>query len=370
MIRNFKFYFLISFIITFSACTVLKPKWSNNSQASVITEGYFSMFQKGLSYDSALLWSEASAILFDGKKVFFANDKDLLNAKSAVCYWPVKNDFPDTINPPLYLQNPLLKKAQKFEDFTKTPDGKFVLLTTGFDRIKNKNDHSWDGYNSLLYWPTNAPDKAKVFSFSGKDSTSVSLREKFGTILKDEKFPNGVPYFKIEGLAATREFLLFGVREQGVSYKSFDYKIKILKVSYNFSNNTLTLKNDWEVLADIDIKKIAPTIQENIGLSSIEYDKDFNTFFILTSFEDANENKVGAYLWTASFNDLQNNKMYPVYSKSGSYLKFTNKAEDLTKISKNKYMVIFDDDRVVTEINGIKRQHNQSGYSIIELRSR
>jgi hypothetical protein len=356
------------FIITlfFIQCRIAKVTDGDKPVTAEITkEGFIDCFENGLSMNGTPVLCEASAILFDGSKLFVASDKEMPDDRSSVFYWSFKDGFADTSIPAHYLINPFLKKGIKYEDFALTPDGRYALLSTGFDRVK-EGSNEWDGYNSILFWKVGEENNAQVISMNGTDSTSVSYRTPISKTLASDSFKNGMPYFKIEGLAATNDKIFLGVREEGKSFDDFTYKAKVLTVSYTVRNNRIALGNDFAVLADMDPNSLQPSIPHKLGLSSIEYDRYNKRFLILTSYEEG-EN-LGAYLWTASLSDLQHNKMNLVKHNDGSSLAFNHKAEDLAIINSHRIIVIDDDDRVMTFVGNQKRAENQAAYSVVEFK--
>jgi hypothetical protein len=360
---------LIFILIAFTNCTNRSKLTRETSrdvlQASIIKEGFINCFEKGLAVNQQPVWCEASAIVYDGKNLFFANDKDMPDKRSSVFYWPFIHGFADTAKPAKYLTNGLLKKAKKFEDFALTPDGKTIFLTTGFDRVK-PGTNEWNGYNTILYWHVGDEDRPHVLSLNKNDSSSVSLRYKLSVTLRSKDFPNGTPYFKIEGLAASNNLLYLGVREEGKTFENFMYKVKILTVPYSIYNGNVTLGEDFKVLADINIKELYPNLKQPMGISSIEYDHYNNRFIILTSFESGG--KVGGYLWCATRSELENNKINLITDGNNNPLLFSNKAEDIAIISAKKIIIIHDDDRFKTSVAGAIRQPHQAAFSIVEFK--
>ena len=118
----------VLFVIVFSQCSVFKGGSIDATKASISSEGLIRCFENGLSASGQPIFCEASAILYDGKNVLLANDKDMPDKRSAVFSWPFLNGFADTSKPVTYLTNPLLKNAKKFEDFAITPDRKLVFF--------------------------------------------------------------------------------------------------------------------------------------------------------------------------------------------------------------------------------------------------
>lgn len=354
------------FIFVLVQCRTTRPlSRTDQARASITRQGWFNCFEKGLAVNGVPVWCEASAVLYDGKNVLFANDKDMPGAQTSVFYWAFRDGFPDTASPATYLSNPVLKYAKKFEDFASTPDGKLVFLSTGFDRTK-PGTREWDGYNTILYWQPGDENNPTVLTENNADSSSTFLREKFSKALTSPQFPQGMPYFKIEGLAATNDKLYFGIREEGKKFDDFKYTIKILTVGFQYNNNKVELEDDFKMIADINMNNTPPFFKQPMGISSIEYDHFNKRFLLLTSFE--NGEKTGGYLWTATQDELENNKINLVRNGSGNPIGFTNKSEDLTIISRNKILVIHDDDRNQPILNGQVRQPNQAAFSVVEFK--
>lgn len=354
--------FLISFLVQ---CTPLQSI-PTDAVATIVEEGFIDCYEEGLlNEEGKPLWCETSAVLKQGDRIYFGKDHQMPDERSAVFSMAWKNG--KLTGEPTYEMKKLLKEGVKYEDFAVSPDGKWVFLITGFDRVMLDGSSGWDGYNGLFYWPAGAIEKVRAVSKNGKDDNSVSLREDLSEVLKNEDFPKGMPYFKTEGLAVLKDRMLLGIREYGKDYNDFSYSVKILSVSYKEENGRIQLKNDFKVLADMDIKKLTPSIKETLALSSIEYDVQNDRFYLLTSFEDE-DHGIGAYLWIASLRDLQAGLMHPVKDADGNPLRFDHKAEDLTIIGKNKLFLIHDDDKEVTTVNGVARKPHQAAYSIVELR--
>lgn len=347
-------------LLILSACKITTPRTGGAFTARIEQEGLLDCFESGLSNaDGSPVTCEGSAVLFDGQSVLVASDKDIPGERSSVLVWRLVDGRPDTLRRGGALINPVLKKATKFEEFARTPDNRHVLLTTGFDRVK-PGSMAWDNYNALIYWPMGEAAKARMYG----GETSVGLREKFSKVLAGPTFPDGVPYFKTEGLTATKDRLYWGIREEGKKYDDFAHKIKVVSVGYAFLRDSLVLSNDWSVVADIHVSE--PGLPEPLALSSIEYDPYRNRFWLLTSYEKGTD--LAAFLWTATPEELKAGTMQPVRDNSGLILKFRHKAEDMTFTDSRHLLVIHDEDRVQIPVNGKVRQLNQTPYSIVEIR--
>ena len=328
--------------------------------ASITEEGFLNCFAAGTSLNGQTVWCEASAVAFDGKNVLFANDKDMPAGQSPV-FMKTLSTLADSSQSPTYLTQPIFSATRKYEDFAQTPDRQLVLLTTGFDRVKAGN-HDWDSYNTILYWRSGDEQHPHVLAPDDTSRTSMAYRQRIAQVLANAEFPGIMPYFKIEGLAATDKQLLFGIREEGKSYESFTYKAKVVSVSYKVENERIRLADDWKIINDFDIAKAEPSLPKNLALSSLEYDPYRKKFWMLTSLE--NNGQFDAYLWTISPADLAANKPFTLVRNAQGQPLHTpgHKAEDLTPLDTNRLLLICDDDRGLTAIGSQTRHPNQAAY--------
>ncbi len=336
-------------------------------QAAVAAEGLLTCFPVGTSLDNKPVWCEASAVLFDGKTILVANDKEMPTNLSPILLKTPAN-WSDTTQSPGYLIQPTFAAGRKYEDFSQTPDGKFVLLTTAFDRVK-PDSHDWDAYNTILYWRKGDEQHPHVLMPSGQNTTSVGLRQKLARALATAAMPD-VPYFKIEGLAATDRQLLFGIREVGKAFDNFTYASKIVAVSYTVGKingeDRIQLFDDWRVVADYNPAARYPSLPKPMGLSSLEYDPIHRCVWMLTSYEK--DGKFDSYAWTNTLANMKVGKPFqPVRGPKGKPLHLSHKAEDITLLSSKQLLVIHDDDRVQTTVGKLTRQPNQAAYSIVAI---
>ncbi|MBU0494133.1 MAG: LysM peptidoglycan-binding domain-containing protein [Chloroflexi bacterium] len=346
--------------------------WS--ASARIIDRGVVGCFASGLQDDEGNpINCETSAVAYDGTNVIMASDKPIpCDACSPVFAVTYADNTLDTASRTYYTAQPFVD-AIKYEDMTVTPDNQYVIATTGFDRVRS--DSSWNGYNTMLVWPKGNPDAVKVVAPSTVDgvTSSVGLRARFAQALKNDQFPDGMPYFKVEGLAATPgNKLLFGIREQGASYEDFTYVTKFVQASYTIaSDGTLTLGDDFAV-----VYEHSPVLRQTVALSSIEYDRYGDRLYLLTSYETASTDEgLGGYLWTLSMSDLgAGNAPRLVFKDVLTPLTFAHKAEGVTVISANRVLVIHDDDRVLGRDDvtnpetQFHREANQGAYTLVEFR--
>ncbi|MEZ0540077.1 hypothetical protein [Fibrella arboris] len=331
----------------------------------IATEGFISCFEPGLA--DGKTWCEASAVLAQGDRIYLANDKDMPAPRSSVFYinWPKGDSIRNGLDPssPVYLDQPVMRMAHKFEEFAQSPNRKWTFLTTAFDRIK-PGSADFDGYNMLLAWHPGQEGDVRLAGAGRGEAASLDLRRQVQQAL------GGSPYFKIEGLAATNTHLWFGVREQGDHYDKFDYRITLLRAKYHSQEGVKSRQGvvvDKPVLIrNFDVSDVDTTLPKPLAISSIEYDANRRCFWLLTSFEQGE--RIGAYLWVISEKALKNNgTLQLVRTQNGKPLAFTHKAEDMTFIDPNTLFVIHDDDRVRTHIGPIIRQPNQAAYSVVKL---
>ena len=363
---------LMVLLLALGCKTVKLPFMTRTSSltATIAEEGLLTCFPSGTSLNGQPVWCEASAVLFDGKNLFVANDKDMPSGQSSV-FTKTRQGLADSTQAPTYLTPAVFSAAHKYEDFTQTPDRRFVLITTAFDRAK-PNSHDWDGYNTILYWRSGDEQHPQVLAPDDTSRTSIAYRQQLAKVLANDEFPGALPYFKVEGLAATDRQLLFGIREEGKSYESFKYRAKIIGVSYRIEKSgdteKIRLGNDWKIVNDFSIAKADSTLPSSLALSSLEYDPYRNRFWMLTSLEASG--KFDAYLWTATSDELYANKPFTLVRNAQGQPVHTpgHKAEDLTLLDRNQLLLIHDDDRGRTTVGSRTRQPNQAAYTILNIK--
>ena len=358
-----------------------------SGQFGVISErGVIDAFQNGLTdCDGNIVFCGASAIAYDGRNLIFGSDRpvpgDSIGERSPVFTMEYAG-FPSAEI--TYYTAPAFIEATKYEDFTVTPDRHYVIATTGFDRVHDTGSSAWDNYNTMLFWPIGKPDEVKVVSACCVDgvTSSVVLRSKISSVLRTEEFPDGVPYFKIEGLAAIPgNTLLLGIRELGADYEVFDYAIKIISVSYHIVKGDLILSDDYRLIYDYDPgEKLAELGGCTVGLSSIEFDKFHHRLYLLTSYEVNNDEEItdediGAFLWVLPLNDLKTKKAPEIVVKrsDSTPLMFAHKGEGIAVINSKRLIIIHDDDfvlgreKIANPETQFSRQPNQAAYTVVEF---
>ncbi|GAB4027691.1 hypothetical protein [Spirosoma koreense] len=356
-------------LLAFGCKTTRLPVKATSVTASITDEGLLTCFSPGTSVNGQLVWCEASAVLYDGKHILFANDKDMPPGQSPV-FMKTPETLADSAQAPVYLTQPTFSQGTKYEDFAQSPDRRLVLLTTAFDRVK-AGSHDWDRFNTILYWRSGDESHPKVLAPDDTSRTSIAYRQKIAQVLATSEFPGTIPYFKIEGLAATDRQLFFGIREEGKSYESFTYRAKIISVSYKLDQSgeseRIRIGDDWKIINDFDIARAEPGLPKPLAISSLEYDPHRNLFWMLTSLE-AN-GQFDTYLWRISPDDLYAGKPFTLVRNAQGQPVHTpgHKAEDVTPLDRNRLLLICDDDRTQTTVGPRVRQPNQAPYVVLTL---
>ena len=316
--------------------------------AKILQQGTIHCFPAGLRDGKGrLVNAEVSAVAYDGERLLMASDKPIPGeSRSAVFALPLTPEGPDDSRL-TYFTQPLVKQAEKYEDFALTADGRHVLATTGFDRIDDES-HALNDYNHLLIWPLGEPDRVQVVDPDPRDGVagSLELRDKLNAAI-------GFPYFKIEGLAAIPGergdgLLLFGVREQGQAHDDFAYVSRVVGAHYEISESgNLVFLDALREHYAFDPGE-HPEVRYDCGLSSLEYDPYHARLYLLNSFEveEAGEERIGGYLWVIGLEDFRTGQSPTlVTTPAGLPLEFEHKAEGLAVLDHDRLFVAYDNDR-------------------------
>lgn len=299
---------------------------------------------------------ELSAVQFYKNTLIFGNDKTFLDQEiSPIFSVPYKDETPE-INSITYYKNPKFYSTKKFEDFSITLDKKYIFATTSFDR----DDKNFE-YNSVLFWQPNRSNEADFLTVLEENKESRDIKKYIQRELNNSK------YFKEEGLTIIPEDkIIFGIREEGESYKNFNYTFKLISASLVYMNSKYYLKNDFKLIYNFTNSKNYTS--ENVGISGLAWDNYNKRILILTSFEE--KENIGAYLWSLDLNQLKKNAEPNLIYNHNLPLKFEHKAEGVTVIDKNQIFIISDDDRIIKTSNiknsSYSRKPNESIYDLIE----
>ncbi|WP_106476118.1 hypothetical protein [Phytohalomonas tamaricis] len=312
------------------------------SRAHIVSQGAICCFPHGLT-DSAgeLVNAEISAVVYVGGRLILASDKPIPGAhRSAVFALPYTPEGPDESKAE-YFTADVIRQATKYEDFALTVDERYILATTGFDRIHHATSEM-NHYNNLLVWPVDQPERARVAESGGHEQGSIGLRARLNAVL-------GTPYYKIEGLAAIPAeqgdgLLLFGVREAGQTYADFNYVCDVVGAHYRIDEHgELTFLDEFRHYYSFDPGAF-PAVRYECGLSSLEYDAYNQQLYLLTSFES--DEVIGGYLWVVSLDDFAAGRAPSlIEDEQGGALEFEHKAEGLAVLDARQLFVVYDNDR-------------------------
>src|SRR5699024_4016237 len=147
--------------------------------ANTLAKGVFPCFEAGLLDDAGkAVNAEISAVAWDGKRLLMASDKPIPGAdRSSVFALECNRDGHPQAHTLAYYTAPLIRSAQKYEDFALTVSTDHIVATTGFDRFDDDKTESHQ-YNQLLVWPSGRPERACVVADTEDDGidSSVGIR--------------------------------------------------------------------------------------------------------------------------------------------------------------------------------------------------
>ena len=267
--------------------------------------------------------------------------------------------------------------ASKLESMSVSPDGSIVAAMTAFDRYR-ESDSGLDNFNMFITWPINQPNTAKVIFSIQRDGveSSRALRYLLSNAIM-QFFGDKATYFKVEGLALLpKNRILFGVREIGQSRTAFDYRVVLLEGQYEINNGEFYMDGMKKLEVVRDFSDVSDIVGRKVGLSSIEYDTLKNQLYVLTTYEDIEEKRMGAYLWVLpDENGKLGTAINLVRTSDGAPFEFSHKAEGLAVLDDGRIFIIHDDDRYLSNvrIGGVNggqlrvRKYNEAAFDILQI---
>ena len=115
----------------------------------------------------------------------------------------------------------------------------------------------------------------------------------------------------------------------------------------------VVLPHEFKLIYEVSPELLQLTTQQFVAISSLEYDPINHQIFLLTSYENSNndivtDEDIGAFLWVLTPDDLKNNLPPTIVLNANNSLPlhFAHKAEGITVIDKNTVLLVHDDDRV------------------------
>ncbi len=366
-------------VLILAGCTVPRGAINFAERTSVdgrVTRtGIIECFEEGLSYDNGMpVYCEASAVMKIGDELLIGIDKPVPGeALSPVFTLPIRalDEKEITKTQLSYVLEAPFREASKIEAFANAGDSLF-FCTTAFDRIRDTPE--WDSYNALLTWESaDYSDLGYVLPEQNGDVISSKLvRFSLQKALANAQFPDGPPYFKVEGLVILPgDRLIFGVREMGESYQKFDYTFILVETTFK--------RSSFGIMPEANFRKIYEFKPEAnnrlLGLSDLTYQPSSNSLIALTSFEgtgDEATKDMFSYLWVLPLNKLaQNSPPIPVLT-NGQPLEIPHKGEGLVMLDDRTAFVLHDEDRKMSQVETggktIEKKPNQAVFSIVKLR--
>ncbi|HMO40643.1 MAG TPA: hypothetical protein PKC76_15960 [Saprospiraceae bacterium] len=375
----YKIWIILYITLCFTACNTASKVINFSERAAIsgkVTHtGLIDCFAEGLSYDGGVpVYCEASAVVKTGETLLIGIDKPVPGEQlSPVFTIPVdqlkeKQIAQSKVN---YILAEPFREMQKIEAFTVTPDNRF-FATTAFDRIRSKPD--WDSYNSIATWTQDDfSDVAYVLPIENEGVTSSKvLRSSIKNALKNEAFPDGPPYFKIEAMTALPgNRILFGVRELGESYEKFSYTFTLLEATYDMSSFGVAPAPEFR-----KIYAFQPEVNgRKLGISDMIYHAASNALIALTSYEGSGDEKtkdMATYIWVLPMARLERGEA-PILVQDGNQpLEIAHKGEGLVMLDDNTLFIVHDEDRKESNValagGTVRKKPHQAVFSIVQLK--
>lgn len=340
----------------------------------VTAQGLFEGYPAGAkTADGKKAWFEPSAVATDGTTVWFIGDKRPPEKLSSVVRIPLA-----ALNKPVVPFAEVQPVAavpfaatEKIESTTITENG-VRFAATAFERFKPESNEQ-DQANVLLAWRGTEMEKAAVvnpLTLNGV-TASIALRRPLRDALKDERWPQGPPYIKMEGLAALPGNRLWcGIRESGESGDKFAYGATILETKWQEDKEgRITVNPAFRKLAGPPVLN-GDAATGPLGVSSLEYDPHHQVVWMTASWE--NDKEDGAFLFAvpvpAGDEPL---RILPVPGADGTPLKFNHKVEGLCVVNDRTLLLVSDEDRrptVIATADGPKTREPQMGvWTLLEV---
>ncbi len=378
---NVKALFLLPLLMTLNgACAPVETKTGAEVKpltARVLREGLIEGYPAGTkNHEGKASYFESSAVATDGVSAWFTGDKpapgttlsSVIKVPLAVLREKSVVPFADVVP----IMAPEFRKTQKIESTTVTQDG-LRFASTAFDRFTEDSKVA-DAFNVVVAWRGDAMDKATVLNATTRDevTSSISLRAPLRRALKDDQWPDGPVYMKIEGLAALPgNRLWFGVRESGKSDTDFTYRFTVLETKWEEKDGLVNLVPEFHKVFEATPEQFtAAGVTGTVGLSSLEYDPARGFVWAVASWEI--DDKDGAWLLALTLpSGDQPPRLLPVHDAAGKPVFFTHKVEGLCVVDDHTLLLASDEDRRATVIqtpDGPKtREPNMGVWTLLEV---
>ena len=306
---------------------------------------------------------EPSGVAFSNDQVWLVNDKTIGAAPTSSILVSPFQGYKLHRDAQARPGNPVAITAKKWEDIDTTPDGEYLVATTGFDRVKP--DGTWDVYSRLVSWPKDNYEQLSLVQPSSSRNnikSHIELKSKISALLSMHGFESS-EYFKIEGLTLTRDSILLGIREVGLNYEAFSYTVTIIQIPYKVVRAGLQLTGEPQLLKTLLLD------ESGWGLSSLTLGHEDNMLLVLVSKEAGdNLSDLNARLLVTNTAPLETTYHW-VKTPNGKPLELFRKAEGITHLGSKRYLIIHDDDRRLGQgADGSRRDAlEEASYDIIQF---
>lgn len=358
----------------------------------VLRQGVFEGYPAGKRNQSGdLVYFESSAVATDGKWVWFTGDKPSPSTTlSSVVQIPLARLTEKCVVPwsdAIPVMAPAFRLTQKIEATALAENG-LRFACTAFDRFVPETKVA-DPYNIVIAWRGNDMRETVILNATTRDegTSSIVLREPIRAALKDSEWPEGPPYFKIEGLAALPgNRLWFGVRESGKDGRKPEYfrcRFTVLETEWEEKDGRIAIRPEFRKVFDASPEQLgaAGITGVGLGLSSLEYDAGRGIVWAVASWEEATTETTkekdtgnGSWLLALTTGDgLELPKIVPVsgIDSDGRPLSFTSKVEGLCLVGEHTLLLVSDEDRratVVETADGPKvREPHMGVWTLVDI---
>ena len=354
-------WFALLFVTT-AGCAHIRWLGDKSDQAAILFRETLRCQAAGHPADDDLR-CEPSGVVFSQDTVWLVNDKTIGTAPTSSIMRSAFQGYRLSSTAVGVRGNPISTSSKKWEDIDKTPDGKYIVATTGFDRIKD--DGSWDVYSRLVSWPTGNFEQLSLVQPSSERhgvQSHIDLRNTISEVLMESGFANS-EYFKIEGLTLTDKHILLGIREVGLSYEAFQYTVTIVGIPYSVNVGILQLSGKPFILKTLKLE------DQSWGLSSLTLGHHPDMLLVMVS-QEAGPKITDLNARLLRTNLRRDDASYSwITDATGSPLEFYRKGEGIAHLGSQRYVIIHDDDRRIGtgRDNTSRSDIGSASYDIIQF---
>lgn len=315
---------------------------------------------------------ESSAIAVVGDRLLAANDK--APVAGPLVSVPVSGLSGRIAHESVRVESPAWAAGiRKIEDMAPLHGHGRTLVTTAFDRTPETGGKDGARYNVLLSVRDASLDDARVIAPGTMDgvTTSMPLRQVLAAGLADEAFPDGPPYFKIEGLAfVPPDTLMFGFREIGRRFDEPTYLMRILAGRVTFGADGAMVAPD--TFLAIDLERPRGSL-DGVGLSALAWDPYRRGTWVAASLERAEGAPLRSEVHFLPDRHRDRGRLKPLRGPRGrDPLVIPHKVEGLVVLDRHTLLAICDEDRTPSPvvIDGVETKRRMHEGVFVKIRVR